>query len=296
MENGRLVNDFLRYYRVERGASKNTVLSYGNDLKRFFLFLEAKKLSFFSVKTEDIISYINYLMKKDYAPASIYRTYASLKEFYKFLKREKILEATPMDNVESPKRWQKIPDVLSVEEVEKVLSLPKLSTLKGLRDSALMEFMYATGARVSEVINFKLINILEEYKFVRIIGKGNKERVVPIGDVALNAIDRYLKARHKKIVKNIRDSEYLFLNLKGNKLSRSGVWRIIKAYFLQIGREDAYPHIFRHSFATHLLNNGADIRYVQEMLGHSDISTTQIYTHLTMDSVKKAYYHYHPRA
>jgi len=197
--------------------------------------------------------------------------------------------------MESPKRIRTLPEVLSESQVNRVLEQVDLSTGKGIRNKAILEFMYATGARASEVIALPLTSLLWEYGVVRIMGKGGKERLVPLGDYAVTALRAWLPVRGQLL--GMRHTEpKLFLNMKGLPLSRSGLWRILRECFLAAGIEKAHPHTLRHSFATHLLNHGADIRYVQEMLGHSDISTTQIYTHITGDEMKKAYRAYHPRA
>lgn len=286
------VIDFLRYYRIEKNSSKNTIDSYAHDMKRFKDFLKFKEKKLENVDKKLIINYFKYLKKKDYSSSTVYRNFASLKEFFVYLNKFENFD-NPMQDIDSPKRAKKLPQVLSVDEINMLLDSVDRSDLKGIRDYAIIEFMYGTGVRVSELINLKLNNILWDYEVVRIIGKGDKERLVPFGKLARKAIGNYLDKR--KNMKKIIDYSYVFLNLRGKKLSRSGIWRILKKYFKKNSLKNAHPHTLRHSFATHLLNNGADIRYVQEMLGHSDIITTQIYTHINNEAIKKSYFKYHPR-
>jgi len=289
------VLSFLRYYRVEKNASSHTVRSYADDLKRLSIWARGRERGFAEFSRQDLLEYFQWMRTQDYAPATIYRSYASLKEFYSFLVREGRLGTSPMEKMESPKRIRTLPEVLSESQVNRVLEQVDLSTGKGIRNKAILEFMYATGARASEVIALPLTSLLWEYGVVRIMGKGGKERLVPLGDYAVTALRAWLPVRGQLL--GMRHTEpKLFLNMKGLPLSRSGLWRILRECFLAAGIEKAHPHTLRHSFATHLLNHGADIRYVQEMLGHSDISTTQIYTHITGDEMKKAYRAYHPRA
>ena len=289
------VLSFLRYYRVEKNASSHTVRSYADDLKRLSLWARERERGFADFTRQDLLEYFQWMRSEDYALATVYRTYASLKEFYSFLVREGRLEASPMEKMDSPKRLRTLPEVLSEAQVERVLGIVDVASDKGIRNKAILEFMYATGARASEVITLPLTSVLWEYGVVRILGKGEKERFVPLGDYAIAAIQSWLPVRAGLL--GLRQTEArLFLNMKGRPLSRSGLWRILHDCFLAAGIPKAHPHTLRHSFATHLLNHGADIRYVQEMLGHSDISTTQIYTHVTGDEMKKAYRAYHPRA
>jgi len=286
---------FLRYYRVEKNASAHTVRSYAYDLKRLSLWADGREEEIAEFTRQDLLEYFQWMRDEEYAPATIYRAYASLKEFYSFLVREGRLAASPMEKMDSPKRLRTLPEVLSEAQVSRVLEKVDITTDKGIRNKAILEFMYATGARASEVISLSLTSLLWEYGVVRILGKGDKERLVPLGDYAVSALRDWLPVRSRLL--GLRQTESkLFLNMKGRPLSRSGLWRILHECFLSVGIERAHPHTLRHSFATHLLNHGADIRYVQEMLGHSDISTTQIYTHITGDEMKKAYQAYHPRA
>jgi integrase/recombinase XerD len=256
--------------------------------------MDKEKLSIEDIDKNAVLKYFYNLRKKKYSSTTIYRIYCSLKEFFKYIEKKNVVGSNPMEDMSSPKRAKKLPQVLSENEIEKILTVIDSNNLKGKRDYAIVEFMYGTGIRISELIQMKVNNILWEYGVVRVMGKGNKERLVPIGYYAKKAVNEYLNYRRRNM-KKIVDSEYLFLNLRGKSLSRSGVWRILKEYFVKIGVPEAHPHTLRHSFATHMLNKGADIRYVQEMLGHSDIITTQIYTHVSQEKIKEAYFKYHPR-
>ncbi|TYB91432.1 MAG: site-specific tyrosine recombinase XerD [Kosmotoga sp.] len=289
-----LINSFLRFYRIEKNSSTNTVKSYRYDLEKFKKYMDKEKLSIEDIDKNAVLKYFYNLRKKKYSSTTIYRIYCSLKEFFKYIEKKNVIKENPMEDMSSPKRAKKLPQVLSENEIEKILTVIDSNNLKGKRDYAIVEFMYGTGIRISELIQMKVNNILWEYGVVRVMGKGNKERLVPIGYYAKKAVNEYLNYRRRNM-KKIVDSEYLFLNLRGKSLSRSGVWRILKEYFVKIGVPEAHPHTLRHSFATHMLNKGADIRYVQEMLGHSDIITTQIYTHVSQEKIKEAYFKYHPR-
>lgn len=288
-----IIKSFIRYYRIEKNASPHTCASYSFDLKRFSTFLEENSLNLERLTREHIVDYFLSMRDTDYAPTTIYRNYASLKEFFSFCVSEKFLTASPMALMDSPKRWQSLPGVLTAQQITALLESINKNTEKGIRDSALVEMMYATGMRVSEAVNARLNDIIWDYMVIRIRGKGNKERLVPFGTYAAEALKNYLPIR-KSHVGCKTDDGFIFLNQRGSKISRSGIWRILNEYYMKLG-VDAHPHTLRHSFATHMLNNGADIRYVQEMLGHSDISTTQIYTHITSDELKAAYYKFHPR-
>ncbi|HDS03553.1 MAG TPA: tyrosine recombinase [Firmicutes bacterium] len=286
---------FLRYYRVEKNASAHTVRSYSGDLKRISLWALDKKKEITGLSRAELLDYFKWMRQEGYAPATIYRNYASLKEFYAFLADEERIALSPMEKMDSPKRLRTLPEVLSEEQTERLLNGIDISQPKGIRNKAILEFMYATGARASEVITVETVSVLWEYEVVRLLGKGNKERFVPLGRYALESLRNYSSIREGLL--GLRHAEMkLFLNMRGRPLSRSGLWRIVKECFEAAGLSRAHPHTLRHSFATHLLNHGADIRYVQEMLGHSDISTTQIYTHITDDELRRAYRAYHPRS
>jgi integrase/recombinase XerD len=242
------------------------------------------------------MSFLVQLKKDGLAATSIARNLASLKTFWKFLAMERIVPENVAAVIETPKTWKTIPDVLNRQEVEKLLGAPSRKGLTGPRDKAILELMYATGLRVSEVKDLKKANVNLEAGFVKCSGKGGKERVVPLGKVAKDAIERYIATSRKKLLSK-KEDEHLFLSRLGKRLSRQSIWKIIQKYAKQAGiKKHITPHTLRHSFATHLLEGGAELRGVQEMLGHADISTTQIYTHINKDKLKKVHDKYHPRA
>jgi integrase/recombinase XerD len=236
-----------------------------------------------------------YQKDKGLSTNSIARRLAAIKVFYRFLVRERILKTDPTSLVDSPKLWKKIPETLSLNEVDALLNQPNIREKLGIRDKAILETLYATGMRVSEAANLKVDNVNLDIGFLRCIGKGNKERVIPLGKKAVGSIKRYLEMSRPKLLKK-KESEFLFLNRFGKKISRQSLWKIIKRYAKEARiKKPIRPHILRHSFATHLLERGADLRSVQEMLGHSNISTTQVYTHINKDRLKTIHKMYHPR-
>lgn len=291
-----LIDSFLNYLSVERGLSKNTIISYKKDLDIFLDYLEHKHIDSLSKTNRDDITNFMLSQKNDgLSPNSIARRLQAVKGFYRFLVRERILKNDPTSLMDLPKLWKKIPESLSVNEVETLLSQPNIKDKLGIRDKAILETMYATGMRVSEVSNLKSNNINLQVGFLRCIGKGNKERIIPLGKKSQIAIKRYIESA-RPYFKKQKESEFLFLNRFGKKISRQMLWKIIKKYAnLARIKKKIRPHILRHSFATHLLERGADLRSVQEMLGHSDISTTQIYTHINKDRLKTIHRMFHPR-
>ncbi|MHB0885102.1 MAG: site-specific tyrosine recombinase XerD [Bacillota bacterium] len=293
----KLIGDFIDYLSVERGLALNTLESYGRDLRQYSDFLDKGRFSEIEQATRaTIISYLLHLEKQGKATATIARRLAALKSFYQFLVREKILDRDPTANLESPKLEKRLPRVLSVKEVDQLLRQPNPVTPSGLRDRAMLELLYATGIRVSELVNLNLVDINLEMGYVRCTGKGSKERIVPLGSVAQRSVQEFLQRGRPRLVKSA-DEQALFVNHHGRRLTRQGFWKIVKKYAAdaRIDKEIT-PHTLRHSFATHLLENGADLRSVQEMLGHADISTTQIYTHITKGRLKEVYAKTHPRA
>lgn len=292
-----LFNDFCNYLNVERGLAENTVESYGRDLRQFSNYLQDIKIdSLKTVTKKDILSFLYYLQKNGKATATISRNLASLKAFFKFLVQESLIEDNPTTNLESPKLKRKLPQVLTVPEVELLLDAPDLNTPIGVRDKAMLEVLYATGLRVSELISITIEDTNLETGFIRCFGKGSKERIVPLGKIAINNVYSYLHNGRSKLVKS-SNIDVLFVNHHGKGLTRQGFWKIIKKYTKKAGiKKEITPHTLRHSFATHLLENGADLRFVQEMLGHADISTTQIYTHITKNRINEVYQKTHPRA
>ncbi|PKM80114.1 MAG: site-specific tyrosine recombinase XerD [Firmicutes bacterium HGW-Firmicutes-14] len=292
-----LVKEFINYLAVERGLADNTLDSYNRDLKQFLGFLEKEKVEDVQKATRNIImSYLLFLQKRGRATATVSRHLAALKSFYHFLLRERYIEKDPTLNLESPKLEKKLPRVLTINEVEMLLNQPKGSDPAGLRDKAMLELLYATGIRVSELISLDVSHINLEMGYIRCFGKGAKERIVPVGSYARKCVSEYLQRGRVKLIKN-KSEQALFVNQHGKRLTRQGFWKIIKKYAIKAGiSKEITPHTLRHSFATHLLENGADLRSVQEMLGHADITTTQIYTHLTKGRLKEVYAKSHPRA
>lgn len=291
-----LIDMFLNYLSVERGLAVNTLSSYRQDLEIFMDFLSNKKISFLlGTSKNDIVDFMLAQKDKGISANSISRRLTALRMFYRFLIRERILTSDPTNLIDSPKLWKRIPDTLSLNEVESLLNQPSHKSIQGIRDKAIFEVLYATGMRVSESVNLKISSINSDVGFVRCIGKGNKERIVPVGRKALDCLRKYMEAARPKLL-NKKESEFLFLNRFGKKISRQSLWKLINKYATLAGiKKNIKPHTLRHSFATHLLERGADLRAVQEMLGHSNISTTQIYTHINKDRLKSIHKTYHPR-
>ena len=292
------ITEFLYFLDVEKGLAKNTLESYGRDLKSFFSFINKNgHKSLLEISRNDITSYLLYLHKKGRATSTISRNLASIRSFYHFLLNEQVLDKDPSCNLESPKQEKKLPEILTISEVDLLLSQPDTSEITGIRDKSMLEVIYATGIRVSEIIDLNKMDINIDNGYIRCRGKGNKERIVPLGKIAVKNTKIYLEKSRSKLVKNNDSEEAFYVNHHGKRLTRQGFWKIIKKYAKQakIDRKIT-PHTLRHSFATHLLENGADLRSVQEMLGHADISTTQIYTHITRKKLKGIYEKTHPRA
>lgn len=289
--------NFLNYLTVERGLAENTIISYALDLKQFMAFCANRKvLQCSQIDRNIILTYLLELKKRGLSAATISRHMAALKVFCRFLLDEQVLPGDPTANLESPVIRKKLPGVLSQAEVEKLLEQPRALSPAGLRDKAMLELMYATGMRVSELLSLDREHVDCERGFVRCLGKGARERIIPMGSVARKFVAEYLQRGRAKITSN-RQENALFLNMRGKRLTRQGFWKILKKYTLKAGiTGDITPHTLRHSFATHLLENGADLRFVQEMLGHADITTTQIYTHLTDTRLREVYKKHHPRA
>nr|WP_212975209.1 site-specific tyrosine recombinase XerD [Bacillus sp. J14TS2] len=293
------MQDFIHFLTVEKGLSQNTIVSYKRDLKRYLEYLQqveqVKKLN--DVTRIHIIQFLAFLKKEGKSSKTLARHIASIRAFHQFLLRDKVVDHDPSVHLETPKMERTLPQVLSFREVEKLLNTSDLTTSYGIRDKAMMELLYATGIRVSELINLDLDNVHLTMGFVRCIGKGDKERIIPLGQMASDSVEQYLRESRPQLRKTKYKTEALFLNHHGNRLTRQGFWKIIKKLAAEANIEkDLTPHTLRHSFATHLLENGADLRAVQEMLGHADISTTQIYTHVTKTRLKDVYTKYHPRA
>lgn len=292
------VEDYLRFVQLERGLSNNTVTAYRQDLTEFINFLKQEGFSSWPTEATDIDAFLARQRDMNKATSSISRIISSLRKFYQWLARQNIQKLNPMIEIDPPKKEYKLPVALTEKEVSLLLDQPDISKKLGLRDRALLETLYATGIRVSELINLKLENIHEDLQLIKVLGKGSKERLIPISDMALLWIKKYEEeVRDPLLLKKGCNSEFLFLNNRGTPLTRQAVWQIIKRYCKMAGIDkDVTPHTLRHTFATHLLENGADLRVVQEILGHSDISTTQIYTNLTQTHILQVYQKAHPRA
>ena len=284
------VDDFISYILIEKGLSKNTALAYRTDLNTYLKFLEGKKINYETITHLEITDFLWHLKTSNFKPRSIYRMIESIRQFYKFLIAENFIKTDPTIYLTAPKVPIILPDMLTNEEVTKLLNSVSESDNLSIRNRAMLELLYATGLRVSELINLKFSNIDIEECFVKIFGKGNKERLVPFGQKAQLYLKRYLRVR-----KNTK-SEFIFLTRLNKPISRIEFWRQLKQIAIKAGiMKNITPHTLRHSFATHLLTGGADIRFVQEMLGHSSISTTQIYTHISQERLKEQHKKYHPR-
>ncbi|MFZ5754860.1 MAG: site-specific tyrosine recombinase XerD [Bacillota bacterium] len=293
----KLLAEFIEYLQVEKGLSRNTLDSYKRDVTKFLMYLQnTKKVKIEEIDKDLLAGYVFYLKKSTFSPATVARGISSLKGFFRFLCLEKYLEADPSIHLDAPKLTEKLPKVLTVEEVDKLLAGPRGSDPGNLRDKTMLEVMYATGMRVSELTGLDLNHVDVDLAFVRCVGKGNKERIIPIGSLAVHSLQQYLERARPLLVKKTGEKA-LFLNYHGKRMTRQSFWKIIKKYAVAVGiNKEISPHTLRHSFATHLLINGADLRSVQELLGHADISTTQIYTHLTKSKLKEVYNKTHPRA
>ena len=289
------INKFLDYLKYERNYSDNTIIGYENHLNLFYNFLNNKKINTFNNVDYYIVrNYINYLYEKKYNSKSICNHISSLRSFFKFLKNEDIIDNNPMILIENPKLEKKLPKYLYYEDLEKILNTPDIKTDTGIRDSLILELLYVTGIRVSELINIKLQDIDQSNHKIKITGKGNKQRIVMYGKKCQELLDQYLKIRFNFLKEN---NDYLILGVKGKKINDRVIRNIINDLSQKAGINlRISPHTFRHTFATHMLNEGADLRSVQELLGHENLSTTTIYTHVTNERLRQVYLHTHPRA
>jgi len=290
------IEEFINYLAVERGLADNTLLAYRRDLKKYSACLAKKGVKDAKQVKRDYITDFMYDQKrKGLAANSICRGLAAIKMFHRFLVRERLAAEDPTSLVDTPKIWKRVPDVLATSEIELMINAVKGNGWQDVRDKAILELFYASGMRVSELLNLRMDNVNLELGYVRCMGKGSKERIIPIGKRACEAVQKYCETARKKLVKD-NTVLFLFLSRLGKKISRQSIWKIIKssAKKAKIKRE-IKPHTLRHSFATHLLEHGADLRSVQEMLGHSDISTTQIYTHVDRERLKTIHKQFHPR-
>ncbi len=290
------LDQFLNYLIVEKGLSKNTIEAYSHGLNRFLNYLRRKGMEEVrEISKLDIREFLLFLKKKGLSSKTLARNLVSIRVFLRFLTEESILSTNPAEEIESPKTTKTLPEILSLEEVETLLEQPDTQIPQGMRDRAMLEMLYATGMRVSELTQLQVNHVHLEAGYVLIYGKGSKERIVPIGNEAMKWARRYMGETRERLLKK-RESPFLFVNRSGKPMSRQHFWKSIKAYGRRAGiRKRIAPHILRHSFASHLLERGADLRSVQLMLGHVDISTTQIYTHVTGERLKKIHQRYHPR-
>jgi len=299
MEIAAAIAAFLTHVRVEKGLSPNTVSAYRSDLLKFDEFGKKKKLTVESVTRDDLVDFLASLYRQKLESRTVARNLVTMRNFFRFALLQELRTEDPSLNLESPKIRRSLPGYLRLEEVEKLLAQPDEKQPAGLRDRAMLEVLYSTGLRVSELVGLRVMDMDRAAGCVRCIGKGDKERIVPIGRKAIALVERYLRDARPKLLGNAKQQNVstLFINRRGGPLSRVGVWKILSAYGRQAGmRTGLTPHMLRHSFATHLLERGADLRSVQLMLGHSDISTTQIYTHVVEERLKQIYKAHHPRA
>jgi integrase/recombinase XerD len=293
-----LVDAFLDYITVERGLAANTRLAYRTDLAQFTGYLRRRKLDQLnSVSRQHITDYLLEQRKRGLSTRSVARQLAALRMFYRYLVRERMLAADATQLIDSPKLWRTLPHTLDTAAIEALLAAPKVRTKLGLRDRAMLELMYASGLRVSEIARLTLHDLNVEAGFLRTVGKGSKERIVPVGKQALHWLQRYSTEARPRLARDGKSRSEVFLSTRGQALSTKTIWHLIKKYARAAGiTKSVSPHTLRHSFATHLLNNGGDLRVIQEMLGHADISTTQIYTHVDQQRLKDTHYRYHPRS
>jgi len=288
-----ILKDFFLYLTAEKGLALNTLKAYENDLQRFLIFLEDHSIQDFPSVTQDhLIGFLSLLQSHNYAQTSITRALIAIKVLFRYLKKEKVISKNIAFYLESPRLWQVLPSVLSCKEVDRLLEQPDLETPEGLRDKAILEILYACGLRVSELCRLKLYDV--DDNFVRVYGKGGKERTVPIGSKAIESVDRYLTQCRPDMGEETEQP--LFLSNRGKPINRVQVWKMIKQYAKQAGiQKNISPHTLRHSFATHLLDNGADLRVIQELLGHGAISSTDRYTHVSRNHLHSSFQNFHPR-
>jgi integrase/recombinase XerD len=286
---------YIDYLTVEKGLAKNSLMSYQHDLDKFGAWLAGRDIELAAVDRLQIVRYFQVLRKAGISARSVARALAAIRGLFRFLVSEKHVKHDPTENIENPKLWTTLPKSLQAPEVEALLAAPDRATPEGLRDAAMLELLYATGLRVSELISVKVDDVILDGGFLRTIGKGSKERIVPFGDTARDAIVAFMERGRAHF--NKKNDIHLFLTNRGRPMTRQAFWMKITKYARQAGiQAHISPHVLRHSFATHLLENGADLRSVQMMLGHSDISTTQIYTHVSRARLQRMYEQFHPRA
>lgn len=288
----------MHFLKVERQLSVNTIVSYKRDLDEYMGYMELTGFkSIDDVDRPAILSHLRKMKESGKSARTISRHISSIRSFHQFLLREKVTTQDPTVHLELPKLEQKLPRILSMDEVDKLIESPDSSKPQGVRDTALLEILYGTGMRVSELIGLNMDDIHLSMGFVRVFGKGGKERIIPLGGRSITACKRYIEEARPVFIEKQRGTEALFVNMRGTRLTRQGCWKLLNGHALKAGiQKELTPHILRHTFATHLIENGADLRAVQEMLGHADISTTQIYTHVSRSRLKEVYVKFHPRA
>jgi|HigsolmetaAR203D_1030402.scaffolds.fasta_scaffold15214_2 tyrosine recombinase XerC/tyrosine recombinase XerD len=291
------LQSYMQYLAAERGLSRNTLESYERDLTQFVAFLKERQVNDpRMVAKPHLTDYLMRLKQQGKSPATVARATVAIRSFFQFLYREKEIDADPSQLLGVPKRERRLPKAMTMEEVERLLDIPDDATPQAARDKAMLELLYATGMRVSELLSLDLSDLQLNMGFVRCFGKGSKERIVPVGKTAIRCLEAYLNGRRAELL-NGNSASAVFVNRRGQRLTRQGFWKIVKRRAEEAGiRKVITPHTLRHSFATHLLENGADLRAVQVMLGHADIGTTQIYTHVTHKRMKEVYDWTHPRA
>ncbi|MCK4889782.1 MAG: site-specific tyrosine recombinase XerD [Candidatus Aminicenantes bacterium] len=290
------LNRYRVFLDIEKGLSENTLSSYTGELEKFEKFLEKKRFDYLSVTEEDILEFIKVESRKGQSASTQSHMISVLRSFYKYLVIDEKVEVNPASAISFPKKWKSIPKYLSKNEVVDLINAPDMEKNTGIRDRAILELMYASGLRISETTGLRFENIFLEDNFLRVMGKGNKERIVPFNNKAKEELVRYLDQARSKLLKD-RTSDIIFINKNGGSLSRQGLWKVVRGYGVKVGiSKTLTPHMLRHSFATHLLEQGADLRSIQMMLGHSNISTTEIYTFVAKDRVKKIYDKLHPRS
>lgn len=290
------IRAFVNYLRVDKGLSKNTIECYRRDMEKFAVLIRERKLKTSEITRSDVVAFLASLYTRGLDSRSVARHLATLRHFFRFMMIEGLIPDDPAATIESPKTIQALPQFLSVDEVDRLLHQPDLTDVVGIRDRAMIELMYSTGIRVSELCGIQLADLKMDPGCLRCVGKGDKERLVPVGRQALDAVQRYLAESRPQLLRD-RISLFLFVNQRGKPMNRIAYWSLLSAYGRKAGlRKSLKPHMLRHSFATHLLDRGADLRSVQMMLGHSDISTTQIYTHVVEERLKQVYKAHHPRA
>lgn len=287
---------YMAYLQIERGLSINTLLSYSQELKKFHTFLETENYNHLTIEEPHILDFIKLESIKGSSFSSQSHLISTLKSFYKYLAVEDRMDYNPLSTIETPQKWKPLPKYLSIDQVTLLLEAPDISTVEGIRDKAILELIYASGLRVSELSYLMMENLYLDERFIRVKGKGSKERVIPFGEAAWKHILNYLE-KSRPIILDNNSSDYVFVNKNGKNIDRIQLWKIIKGYGSGMGIGNILtPHVLRHSFATHLLEKGADLRSIQLMLGHSSISTTEIYTHLAKGRVKQVYDEFHPRS